>query len=169
MKLSDGEKLIAIMLADIMQANGIAGEVNPAFVKEAITSDNLWALKWEYSGLFHEEGPDSATIDETAEILTMCSFIEYSINELNPSDLANIPQNERLIFVGFDGNNDDHFGVGRMLIERMGRWPEFQDRDLNSHSQVIDRYRRMKAAYDANGGPIQGGLPLPAIQTILSA
>jgi hypothetical protein len=37
-QLSDGEKLIALMLADIMQANEIRGEIDPAFVKEEIVA-----------------------------------------------------------------------------------------------------------------------------------
>lgn len=37
LKLSDSEKLIAIMLSDVSQVNNISGEIDPTFVKEAIT------------------------------------------------------------------------------------------------------------------------------------
>lgn len=169
MKLSDGEKLIAIMLADLLEANGINGEVDPAFVKEAITGGDLWALKWEYPGLFHGEEPSDAIVSETADLLSMCSVIEFSISQLDPTDLAEIPANERTVFVGFDGNHDDHFGVANMMIEHMGRWSEFHGRNLNSHGTVLTKYRRMKMAYEAVGGAVSSPLSLDNIQSILAA
>lgn len=169
MELTNGEKLIAIMLADIMQANEISGEVDPAFVKEAITGGDLWALEWRYPGIFHGEEPDEETVKETGDILSMCSVVEYSISELGDTDLAEIPAHDRTVFVGFDGNHDDHYGVATMMIEHMGRWTEFQDRSLNSHGPVLDKYRRMKAVYDAGGGASGSPFPLHRIQEILAA
>jgi uncharacterized protein len=167
-KMSDGEKLIAIMLADLLQAQGVQGELNPEFVKEAICGNDLWALKWEYSGLFHDEGPDEETVRETADILTMCSFVEYSINQLAPEELEQIPEDDRQVFVGFDGNHDDHFGVAIMFIQKMKRWQEFADRGLNSHSMVLPNYRRMYPVFKSFGIR-HGGFNLAEIQTILAA
>lgn len=168
MKMSDGEKLIAVMLADLLQAQGVKGELDPEFVKEAIFGNDLWALKWEYGSLFHDKGPDEATVRETADILTMCSFVEYSIKELKPEELDQIPQDQREVFEGFDGNHDDHFGVSIMLIQKMKRWPEFAGRGLNSHSMVLPSYRRMYAVF--KGFEIRrGGFNLDEIQAILAA
>jgi uncharacterized protein YfbU (UPF0304 family) len=166
-KFSDGEKLIAIMLADIIQANDLDSEVDPDFVKDAITSDHLWALRWEYSGIFHEAEDDPEMVRETADILTMCRVLENSIDELEPADLAKIPERERKVFVGFDGNHDDHFGVASMFIAKMGMWEEFKGRGLNSHRTILPRYRRMLAAYEAAGGAGRFPLPLAEIQAIL--
>lgn len=168
MKFSDGEKLIALMLADIMEANDIKGEVDPNFVKEAITSGHLWALRWEYSGIFHGEEDEDEVVQETADILSMCSFLEYSINELDPAERDTIPKRDRIVFEGFDANNEPHYGVARMFIEEMGRWPEFKGRAINSHAQIVDRYRRMLERYKGNGGPKMGGLSVDEINGILS-
>jgi hypothetical protein len=46
MKLSDGEKLILIMLSDVYEKLEIEGEINPKFVKSAIGSGHPWGLKW---------------------------------------------------------------------------------------------------------------------------
>lgn len=169
MELSDGEKLIAVMLADIMQANKITGEIDPAFVKEAITGGDLWALEWQHPGIFHGEEPSEAVVKETAEILSMCSVLEYSISELRPDDLNKVAPRDRTVFVGFDGNNDDHYGVARMMFQHLGSWPEFHGRNTNSHGPVIEKYRRMMRAYDANGGASRSPLPLGDIQAVLAA
>jgi uncharacterized protein YfbU (UPF0304 family) len=168
MEMSNGEKLIAIMLADIMQANGITGEVDPAFIKEAISGGHLWALEWQYSGLFHDEEPGDEVVQETADILSMCSFLEYSINELDATDRATIPEHDRTVFEGFDANNEPHYGVARMMIEEMGRWTEFKGRPINSHAQILHRYRQMLERYNGNGASKMGGLKLDEIVAILS-
>jgi uncharacterized protein len=167
-KLSDGEKLIAVMLADLLQAHGVEGEIDPEFVKEAIFGNDLWALKWKYDSLFHDEGPSDETVRETANILTMCSLVEYSLSTLKPEELAEIPERDRNVFEGFDGNHDDHFGVAIMFIQKMNRWSEFKDRGLNSHSTVLPKYRRMYEVF--KGFEIRhGGFNLDEIKAILGA
>ena len=48
MKLSNGERLILIMVSEIYEKLDIKGEINPALVRDAIYGDKLWALGWEY-------------------------------------------------------------------------------------------------------------------------
>jgi len=48
MKLSDSEKLILVMLAEIHKHLGIEGGIDPDFVQEAIHSGNVWGLQWQY-------------------------------------------------------------------------------------------------------------------------
>lgn len=169
MKLTDGEKLIAMMLADIMEARGIKGDVDPSFIKTAIAGDDLWALRWKYDSLFHNEGPNDATVDETAEIMTMCRVVENSIAELDPAERDTIPARQQRVFIGFDGNEEPHFGVATMLIKELDRFTEWADRPLNAHSRTIDKYRRMKAVYDRLDIPHDGAFDLADIRGILGA
>lgn len=169
MKITDGEKLIAIMLADLLEASEVDGEVEPKFVREAITSGHLWALKWKYPGIFHGEEDTDEEVSETADILDMCRVVENSIHELNDTERDTIPERDREVFYGFDGNNEPHYGIASMFIETMGRWDEFAGRPLNSHMPTLDRYRRMKAVYDGAGGAGHHPLPLGVIQAILAA
>lgn len=166
MKLSDGEKLIAIMLADIMEANRTNGEVDPAFVKEAISSGHMWALKWKYPGIF-EEDDDPEVVQETADILDMCRVIEGSINQLDDAERDTIPEDDRAVFIGFDANNEDHYGVARMFLTKMDLWPEFADRPLNSHMHTLGYYHAKKARYDATPRAMGGNLTLAQITHIL--
>lgn len=169
MKLSDGEKLIALMLADIMEAGRVKGDIDPSFVKTAIAGDDLWALRWKYDALFHNEGPSDAVVDETAKIMTMCRVLENSIAELDPAERDTIPARQRRVFVGFDGNEEPHFGVATMLVKELDRFTEWADRPLNAHSRTIDKYRRMKAVYDRLDIPYAGEFKLTDIQNILDA
>jgi len=40
-KLSDGEKLILLMLSEIYEKTGIEGEIEPEFIQSAIFGDHL--------------------------------------------------------------------------------------------------------------------------------
>ncbi len=149
MTLSDGEKLIIVMLADLGKKVGVKGEVDPDFVTDAIFHGNLWALKWEYSGLFEaEETPDS-TVKEVVDILDMWSFVEAGFRGLTPAEKQKLDRDVPYYgsnpqFTGFDGNNEtEHLSAARFFIEKMNRWSEFNKRDLNSHSQSLPRHRRM--------------------------
>jgi hypothetical protein len=168
-KLSDGEKLIAIMLADIMEANGVDGEIDPDFVREAITSGHSWSLRWQYPGIFHGEEDTEEVVTETANILDMCRVLENSISNLSDEDRSTIPADDQKVFYGFDGNNEPHYGVARMFIEKMGRWEEFSSRGLNSHMPTLDRYRRMKEAFDRSPRAQGGGYGLTEVRAILDA
>lgn len=168
MKLSPGEKLIAYMLADIMDHLKVQGEIDPAFVRDAIAGDDGWALKWKYSGLFHEEGPSDEIVSETGKIMTMCRVLEDSISKLSDEDRASIPEMDQTVFVGFDGNEEPHYGVATMLVEKLDRFAEWKDRGLNSHHNTLDRYRAMYAAY-RHMKPTMNGFNLHDIHTILHA
>ena len=169
MKLSDGEKLIAFMLADIMEAGGIKGDIDPAFIKTVVAEDDLWALRWKYGGFFHNEGPSDDIVDETTKIMTMCRVVENSIGQLAEEERTTIPERDRQIFVGFDGNEEPHYGVAKMLVEHLDRYSEWMDRDLNSHHNTLDGYLNMKQVFDELDWSSRGALDLEGIRAVIEA
>lgn len=169
MKFSDGEKLIAYMLADLMKSLKVDSEIDLDLVQDAVAGDDLWALKWKYSSIFHSDGPSDEIVEETAQIMSMCRVLENSIAALSPEELAQIDENDRTVFEGFDGNHEPHFGVATTLITKLDRFSEWKDRYLNSHSYTLDRYREMKARYDEIKLPPGGRFSLSDIQKIISA
>lgn len=169
MKLSSGERLILVMLADLLKATKANGEINPDLVLEAVTSGHFWALKWEYPGVFDSEDDSDEVVKETADILDMCRIVENSINDLEQSDRGTIPTTHRQLFFGFDANNEPHYGVARTLIETLGRWEEFKGRSLNSHYPVIDNYRDKLIVFKAAPRAAGGGLALDQIRKVLDA
>ena len=151
MKLTDGEKIIIAMLADIHKAMGIKGETNLNLLMEAIHGGHLWSLEWDMPGLLHDHVDDEREVSETCNILDMWGFIERSFDQLNTPEKDRVRaanHNHDPKFSGFDGNNEDHFGIAKHLIDVMGRFTEFAGRDLNSHSRVVPHYLRMYNVFE---------------------
>lgn len=149
MTLSNGEKLILIMLSEIYKHLGIKGEIDPEFVIHTLYSDHLWGLRWKYDSLFNADGRDPAAVQETCDILDMYRLLTRSFNKLPPAEQTKVraeaaPFEDYVKFQGFDANNDDHYGVGQYLVEHLGRYDELKDKYLNSHSSsTLPKYRRM--------------------------
>jgi uncharacterized protein len=159
MNLSDGEKLILLMLADIHKAMGIKGEIDSNFVATTIFNNQLWGLNWQYTGIPFERGEDPPAVKETANIMDMWWLIEEAYEKLSPDDKERLkkeaePFGEHVRFSGFDGNNEEHYGIARYLVEDLKRFSHFADRDLNSHSQVVPGYLRMYRVFE----PMRAGL-----------
>jgi hypothetical protein len=169
MELTDGERLIVVMLADLMEAMEVNREIDPALVKRLAINRDDWAIRLVYSGIFDSEPPTEADVRETVDILAMWGFIEYSVEELDQPERDEIKL-LRWQFTGFDGNHDPHHGIAHTLIHDLGRFSEFKERGLNSHSQAtLPRYRSILWRYNQamHGG---GAAPLSAdqLRTILT-
>ncbi len=154
MKLTDGEKLIVLMLSELYEKLGVNGEIEPDFIKSAIFSDQLWGIKWKYSGIPFEESEDPEIVKEVVDILDMWSFIERAYSQLNEeqktkleADVPYFGQDPK--FVGFDGNNEsEYMGTAMFLVNELERFQEFSGRSFNCHSQSIDGYLRMLSAFE---------------------
>lgn len=109
MKLSNGEKLILLMLCEIQENLKMKGETNTALIKEAIFSGNLWGLEWGMPGVFHGSETSEATVTEMVNILAMWQRLEESFNGLNAADKKWLAEQSDLgrdvKFHGFDGNS----------------------------------------------------------------
>lgn len=154
MTLSDGERLIALMLADLHEHLEIDGDLDAGFVKNAICNDHLWSIPFKYSGLDFENGDLPEEVSEVLNIMEMWRFIEFHYSQLSDAhknEVARLasPFGDNPQFMGFDGNNEiEHLGIAQCLIVDLGRFNEFQRRDLNSHTPSLDSYRRMLPVFD---------------------
>lgn len=150
MKLSDGERLIVVMLAEVMESMGLNREINPELVKTLAYNGHDWAISEEYAGLFAENEDEPEVVKETRDILWMWEIIEGAIGDLEGDQANEARQWRHAQFRGFDGNNDSHYGVAGVFVNDLKRFSEFAGRDLNSHSQAsLPRYREMYAKFDA--------------------
>ena len=155
MKLSDGEKLILVMLSEIHQKLKIENGVDSELVQSAIFSGNLWGLQWEFTGIFHGFEPTPDMVTEVVDILEMWSFIERADQSLSPDDKARVekeaaPFGTHVEFSGFDGNGEAaYLSIARFLIDELDRFGEFKGRELNSHLPLsLDSYRRMLVVFE---------------------
>ena len=153
-QLTDGEKLILFMLSDLSKHQKVKGGIDPEFVEDVIGGGHYWGLGWKYTGVFHDHVDRKADVSEVVNVLEMWSFLERSHAGLSAENKSKVeaavhPFGKSVRFPGFDGNNEtDLIGIARFLIEKLERFADFEDRDLNSHMPVIESYRRMLAIFE---------------------
>ncbi len=153
MKLSDGEKLTLLMLADMYKHLKIKNpEFDPKFITTTITDDYLWGFNWQYTGIPFEKEETPREVIETADILDMWSFLERSYDDLRPAEKAKVKKATGLTdvkFPGFDGNNESHYGIALYFVKDLKRFEHFRDHDLNSHfPSSVDGYRNMYRVFE---------------------
>lgn len=152
-KFTDGEKMITMMLCDILKHLKIDGEIDPEFVVDALCGGHYWAIPWKMSGLYHNHEDDPRDLRFVLDVLGMFTILEFSYEKLSTKDKKLIkkeagPLIGDLQFRGFDGNEECRYmGIARFLIEEMDRFQNFKDRDLNSHMPTIDTYSRMLSVF----------------------
>lgn len=150
MELRDSDRLILGLLLDIHKHLKIDGDINADFVADAVYGGHYWALRWEMPGLFHDHSDPPKEVTETVDILDMWMFIEEGFEKLDNTEKARVQTEanmKHVRFVGFDGNHDNHFGIANFLVNKMGRFSNFKDRSLNSHSRTLPGYLRMLEAF----------------------
>ncbi|MDA9410589.1 YfbU family protein [Bradyrhizobium sp. CCBAU 45384] len=153
MKLSDGERLIILMLADLSKSLKIKGEMDPEFIEKMVINNDLWAINWKYHGIQFEKGEDPPEVRETCDILDMWSFVEAGYKKLSAADKKKVkteaaPYGDDVKFHGFDGNHEPHTFIAGVLIKDLERWSEFKGRALNAHTRTVERYPRMCRAFE---------------------
>lgn len=154
MKLSDGEKIIILMLTELYEKLQVDGEMEPEFLRSAIFNDMLWGIRWKYSGIPFSEAEDPEVVKEVLDILDMWSGIERSYSRLDSTDKESIKQSLGVLgdsprFQGFDGNNESEYvGTALFLVNELDRYAEFKGRGFNCHHPSIDMHRRMLAVFN---------------------
>lgn len=165
MKLTDGEKLIILMLTELYEKLQIDGETDPDFLRSAIFHDQLWGIRWKYSGIPFEPAEDPPVVREVVDILDMWSFIEFAYAKLTDEQkkrLAEVakPFGENPRFTGFDGNNEsEYMSAAMFLVNQLDRFQEFKGRDFNCHHPSLDAHRRMLAVFE----PLRASLAYGAL------
>lgn len=154
--LSDGEKLIAMMLGDLIKKLDVDVETNVDLVQKVIYGGHYWALGWEMPGIFHGHADKQSRVRFVVDVLDMWSFIEEAFEKLGKVELKRLakeadPFGEHVEFSGFDGNNEsEHLGIARFLVEDLERFSRFREghRDLNSHHPTLEAYGRMLQVFE---------------------
>lgn len=145
-KISDGDKLILIMLCSLFKKLGIDDSVDPSFVEGAIYGGHSWALEYEYPGIFEKEDEHSA-VNEVFDILGIWWVIESSRHKFSEEENNRIDEEiypRSAVFEGFDGNNEtEYYAISKFIIDKTDKFEGFKGRDLNSHMEMLHAYRWM--------------------------
>lgn len=119
MKLTDGEKLILMMLAELFMHLKIKDGIDPALVARAISDGQPWALKAEYSAFLGGEDTEESIVEETGKIMSMWSFIESSWTRSEwrrrPHHSARILNSRALMVTAPKGTMELHCSTSRRL------------------------------------------------------
>ena len=155
MELSDGEKLILLMLCEIQEHLKVKGETNTNLVKEAIFSGNIWGLEWGMPGVFHGSETPEEIVRDAVNILAMWQRLEESFKNLKPEDSKWLAENaflgDDVKFEGWDGNDAtevQYISAASFLVEHLDRFEVFKGRDFNAHMPTLDAYHRMLGVFD---------------------
>lgn len=152
MSYTQAEKIQILLLCDIHEALGIKNSYDASLIKEAVETDNIWAINWEYHSLSTgEDNPDE--VRHVCAVLDMYDMLQFTYDNLSPAQQAQLANDvphfnpaHSLTFPGFDGNNEGRLmSVARMLT-KMGRF-NTQQITKNSHHPTYDTSERMLAVF----------------------
>ncbi|MBK1665484.1 hypothetical protein CKO38_12265 [Rhodospirillum rubrum] len=154
--LSDGEKLISIMLAELIKKTGGEVDTNVDLVEKVIQGGHYWALGWEMPGIFHGHVDKPSRLRFVVDVLDMWTYIEEAFEELGEKGKAHLSKEadsfgEPVQFLGFDANSEsEHLCIARFLINDLGRFGRFREghRDLNSHCPTLEGYGKMLRVFE---------------------
>lgn len=152
MSYTQAEKLQILLLCDIHEALGIENSFDPSLIKQAVESDNLWALEWEYHSLeTDDDNPDE--VKHVCDVLDMYDMLQFTYDHLSPADQAQLANDvphfnpvHSMTFPGFDGNNEGRLMSVANMLAKMGRFNR-QDITKNSHHPTYDTSERMLAVF----------------------
>jgi uncharacterized protein YfbU (UPF0304 family) len=147
MKLSEGEKLILVMLCDIYKALNLKGEIDLDALRSSIRGGK--ELDPEANGTSHNGHDREKVAAEVGEILAMWSAIEKGYKHLSVEEKREVeagagPLGRGVRFSGFDDDAEGEYReTANVLIETMGQFERFQGRNLSAHMPALEGYRRM--------------------------
>lgn len=171
MKLSDGEKLILMMLCDLHKSLGVKSSIDPDPIAAAIRDGKDIDLKVSGAG----RAQDKESLGrEVAAILEMWSTIERGYKKLTVDEKREVeagagPLGRGVRFSGFCHDTETGYReTARVLIEETERFERFQGRNLDANMPCLEGYRRMLRSYEPMRAP-EGGTRLTVWQIITLA
>ncbi|MER9348755.1 YfbU family protein [Mesorhizobium sp. M0227] len=148
------EKLMMWMLAEILKNQDTEEDKTAELIQKTIYGGHFWALQWELTGILHNHVDSQNALTLVVDTLDMWTFIERAYAGFEEADKQRIenevgPWAKNPRFSGFDGNNEgEHMAIARFLVKEMGRFSDFKDRSLNSHSPKVQASRRMTKLFE---------------------
>ena len=153
MNLTEGERLILVMLCDIHKALNLTGAIDPDALKPLILEAQNNGAAHGANGVSGDHKDRTAVASEVSEILDMWSAIERGYKHLSVEERRVVeaeagPLGRGVRFSGFDVASEiDYRDAAHHLIEVTGLFDRFQGRNLDAHMPALAGYRRMLRLY----------------------
>jgi hypothetical protein len=144
MNLSEGERLILLMLCDLYKSLDLKCPIDPELLRAPASGAK--EVQSQANGAAPREEGVAA---EVGEILDMWSAIERGYKHLTVDEKREVeagagPLGRGVRFSGFDSHAEDRYReAAHQLIETTERFERFQGRNLCAHMPSLDGYRRM--------------------------
>lgn len=176
MSYTQAEKLQILLLCDIHEALNIKNSFDADLIREAVSTNNTWAIGWEVSSLSTEEGTPE-DVKFVCDVLDMYDFLKFTYDNLSEDDKNMLSQEvkhfhgeDSVIFPGFDGHHEGRLMSIASMLKKLNRFNK-QDITKNSHMPTIAIYRRMLDVFlDARVDMIPGkGISYEALRDTLLA
>jgi uncharacterized protein len=151
MNLSEGERLILVMLCDIHKALNLKGAIDPDTLKPLLLDAGKNGAV--VNGGAGDHLDRTAVTTEVGEILDMWSAIErgykhLSVDQKREVEIGAGPLGRGVRFSGFDAESEIAYReVAHVLIEEASQFDRFQGRNLDAHMPALAGYRRMLRIY----------------------
>jgi uncharacterized protein YfbU (UPF0304 family) len=153
-QLSDGEKLIATLLAEFIEKSGVEVDNDVSLVQKTIAGGHYWALGWEMPHVFHGHADKQRHVSFVVDVLDMWRFLEEDYERYGEDQKAELASKiapfNTVRFSGFDGNEEDEYGIAVFLVRDLKRFSRFGEdgRSLNSHCHMVEKYRSMLRIFE---------------------
>ena len=151
--LSEGERLILVMLCDIHKALNLKGAIDPDILKPLILESGSNGAARAVNGGAGNHLDRAAVASEVNDILDMWSAIErgykhLSVDAKREVEIGAGPLGRGVRFSGFDAVSEIAYrDVAHVLVEETGQFERFQGRNLDAHMPALAGYRRMLRLY----------------------
>jgi len=121
--------------------------VDVAMVSRWVAEGNEWALSWKYDFFETEEHPLTQAVEETRHIFDMYRQLQ----RVDVATLESVGLNSaKVVFPGFDGNNDEHYTIASVLVNDLKRYTDIKGATANSGTLTsVGRYKRMLEKFRA--------------------
>ena len=153
MNLSEGERLILVMLCDIHKALNLKSTIDLDALKPLIIETRSNGAGRPVNGASGDHPDRTVVTTEVSDILDMWSAIERGYKHLSVDEKRTVeaeagPLGRGVRFSGFDAEREiEYRETANVLIEETGQFERFQGRNLDAHMPALAGYRRMLRLY----------------------
>ena len=153
-KMTEAERLLTFLLTEIAKSPNRRelSDDDLDLISKAVREGHTWSLRGKFSGVFGASSANARKVEQVARNFAMFSFIERAVANFTPAEQkqfeAKVESHDSdPRYRGYDGNNEEEYGIAYFMVEDLGHFAEFKGRSHNSHSGVAATYAKMEQAF----------------------
>lgn len=149
------EKLMLVMLCDILKKMDSNAEIDPDFLLEVISGGHYWAINEKFGILFNEQIDTPSDVQTVRDILNMWNFIEHTFENMSLDELNDFEETTKINksyfkFAGFDNHSElNLLNIAEIFINHLHRFRRFKNHEtgLETPSRALPKYLKMHKVF----------------------